>query len=132
MTQVRENAPRGDGIPETVPPLPADRRRMVASGFVLSQRLQSLPVPPHEPIHGSSRHAMKRRPPKTPAPEVNAAIPATPAPGPSVAAGSALRATFLRSLVDNLDEAVVVLGPQGEVQFVNASAERLYGIAPGG
>jgi PAS domain S-box-containing protein len=34
--------------------------------------------------------------------------------------------------VDNLDEAVVVLARNGEIQFANAAAERLYGIAPEG
>ena len=38
----------------------------------------------------------------------------------------------LRALVDNLDEAVVVLGRDGGVQFVNAAAERLYGIRSSG
>lgn len=38
----------------------------------------------------------------------------------------------LRTLVDNLDEAVVVLGREGWPQFVNAAAERLYGIDPKG
>ena len=38
----------------------------------------------------------------------------------------------LRTLVDNLDEAVVVLGREGRPQFVNAAAERLYGIDPKG
>jgi PAS domain S-box-containing protein len=34
----------------------------------------------------------------------------------------------LRSVVDNLDEAVVVLNAQGAVQFVNTVAERVYGV----
>jgi PAS domain S-box-containing protein len=38
----------------------------------------------------------------------------------------------LRALVDNLDEAVVVLGRDGGVQFANAAAERLYGIRSDG
>jgi PAS domain S-box-containing protein len=38
----------------------------------------------------------------------------------------------LRALVDHLDEAVVMLGPDGQVQFANAAAERLYGIRPEG
>jgi PAS domain S-box-containing protein len=40
----------------------------------------------------------------------------------------ALRVDMLRALVDNLDEAVVVLGRDGAVQYANAAAERLYGI----
>jgi PAS domain S-box-containing protein len=40
------------------------------------------------------------------------------------------QAEVLRALVDNLDEAVVVLDRQGQVQFANAAAERLYGIVP--
>jgi PAS domain S-box-containing protein len=78
---------------------------------------------------------MKPSSPKTSALAGNAAPPvvATPETGNAGApAGPGLREAFLRSLVDNLDEAVVVVGPEGDVQFVNASAERLYGIAPGG
>jgi len=41
-------------------------------------------------------------------------------------------AAILRALVDNLDEAVVALDRDGKVQFANAAAERLYGIATGG
>ncbi|MGC2639849.1 MAG: PAS domain S-box protein [Acidobacteriaceae bacterium] len=43
-----------------------------------------------------------------------------------------LREPILRALVDGLDEAVVVFGPDGAVQFVNDAAERLYGIVPVG
>ncbi|MGA7523999.1 MAG: PAS domain S-box protein [Acidobacteriaceae bacterium] len=39
---------------------------------------------------------------------------------------------MLRALVDNMDEAVVALARSGQVQFANAAAERLYGIAPKG
>ncbi len=42
------------------------------------------------------------------------------------------RLETLRALVDNLDDAVVVLARNGQVQFANAAAERLYGIAPQG
>jgi len=42
------------------------------------------------------------------------------------------RADVLRALVDNLDEAVVVLGKDGHVQFANAAAQRLYGVDPNG
>ena len=38
----------------------------------------------------------------------------------------------LRSVIDALDEAVVVLGAGGEIRFVNAAAERVYGIAADG
>ncbi|HVT99837.1 MAG TPA: PAS domain S-box protein [Acidobacteriaceae bacterium] len=38
----------------------------------------------------------------------------------------------MRALVDNLDEAVVVLGHEGQVQFANDAAQRLYGIDPEG
>jgi PAS domain S-box-containing protein len=38
----------------------------------------------------------------------------------------------LRALVDNLDEAVVALDREGNVQFANAAAERLFGIDPRG
>ncbi len=63
---------------------------------------------------------------------------------PAKSAGGEARATaragvavapqseVLRALVDNLDEAVVALDRQGRVQFANAAAERLYGIAPEG
>ncbi|HTX40905.1 MAG TPA: PAS domain S-box protein [Acidobacteriaceae bacterium] len=40
--------------------------------------------------------------------------------------------SLLRTLVDHLDEAVVLLAPDGQVQFANTAAERLYGIATGG
>ncbi|MGD0369388.1 MAG: PAS domain S-box protein, partial [Acidobacteriaceae bacterium] len=48
------------------------------------------------------------------------------------AASSEPRVDILRALVDNLDEAVVVLGRDGTVRFANAAAERLYGIKPQG
>ncbi|MGA8531047.1 MAG: PAS domain S-box protein, partial [Acidobacteriaceae bacterium] len=38
----------------------------------------------------------------------------------------------LRALVDHLEEALVALGRDGQVQFANAAAVRLYGIAPQG
>jgi PAS domain S-box-containing protein len=38
----------------------------------------------------------------------------------------------LRALVNNLDEAVVMLAASGEVQFANTAAERLYGIQVAG
>ena len=38
----------------------------------------------------------------------------------------------LRALVNNLDEAVVMLAASGKVQFANAAAERLYGIRADG
>ena len=47
---------------------------------------------------------------------------------PQKGADAGLRPDALRALVNNLDEAVVMLGPAGEVQFANAAAERLYGI----
>jgi PAS domain S-box-containing protein len=39
---------------------------------------------------------------------------------------------MLRTLVDQLEDAIVVLGPVGQVNFANEPAERLYGIRPGG
>ena len=53
---------------------------------------------------------------------------AAPQPNDGAVASSEPRADILRALVDNLDEAVVVLGRDGRVQFANAAAERLYGI----
>ena len=53
---------------------------------------------------------------------------AAPQPNDGDAASSEPRVDILRALVDNLDEAVVVLGRDGRVQFANAAAERLYGI----
>jgi PAS domain S-box-containing protein len=41
-------------------------------------------------------------------------------------------ADALRLLVDSLDDAVVVLGPQGGIEFANDAAVRLYGIDPHG
>lgn len=52
------------------------------------------------------------------------AQPGVPAPEPP--------AGVLRALVDNLDEAVVMLGADGSVQFANAAAQRLYRIDPQG
>jgi PAS domain S-box-containing protein len=45
---------------------------------------------------------------------------------------AAPQVVVLRTLVDHLDEAVVALDRQGAVQFANAAAVRLYGIAPDG
>jgi PAS domain S-box-containing protein len=42
---------------------------------------------------------------------------------------SSLHDNVLRAVVDNLDEAVVVLDAQGAVKFVNATAEGVYGFA---
>jgi PAS domain S-box-containing protein len=49
---------------------------------------------------------------------------------PTVAASASPepQETALRAVVDSLDEAVVVLNAQGAVQFVNATAERVYGF----
>jgi PAS domain S-box-containing protein len=44
-------------------------------------------------------------------------------------AAPALHDHVLRAVVDHLDEAVVVLDARGAVQFVNATAERDYGVA---
>jgi PAS domain S-box-containing protein len=65
-----------------------------------------------------------RNEPPTPAQSAAAA----PQPNDANAGSSEPRADILRALVDNLDEAVVVLGRDGRVQFANAAAERLYGI----
>jgi PAS domain S-box-containing protein len=54
----------------------------------------------------------------------SSAAPAAASSGPSE--------SVLRALVDNVDEALVVLGTEGEVHFANAAAERLYGIQPHG
>ena len=43
-----------------------------------------------------------------------------------------LRENVLRAVLEQLDEAVIVLDAQGAIQFTNAAAEREYGIAPGG
>ncbi|HTV83486.1 MAG TPA: PAS domain S-box protein [Acidobacteriaceae bacterium] len=53
-------------------------------------------------------------------------------PRATAAISAGPRVDVLRALVDNLDEAMVVLDRQGCVQFANAAAERLYGIAPEG
>ena len=45
---------------------------------------------------------------------------------------AATPADVLRALVDNMDEAVVALGLDGNVVFANAAAVRLYGINPQG
>lgn len=49
-------------------------------------------------------------------------------PGERAAEAREPRAEVLRALIDNLDEAVVVLGRDGGVQFANTAAERLHGI----
>jgi PAS domain S-box-containing protein len=62
-------------------------------------------------------------------------VPASVADGPgSIDAGAFPKTPIevLRALVDNLDEAVVVLSPSGVVQFANAAADRLYGVREGG
>ncbi len=46
--------------------------------------------------------------------------------------GEEPRPDALRALVDNLDEAVVMLTASGEVEFANAAAEKLYGIRVAG
>jgi PAS domain S-box-containing protein len=73
---------------------------------------------------------------KPPRPSSKSGAASDPPPGssPSASAGGAseLRAEALRALVDNLEEAVVVVGSDGRAQFVNAAAQRLYGIAPQG
>jgi len=64
---------------------------------------------------------MKARPPRNPAH-------ARPASS-DVPAGE-IPAALLRSLVDQLDEALVALGPDGDVQFANTAAASVYGIGP--
>ncbi|HEX3987102.1 MAG TPA: PAS domain S-box protein [Acidobacteriaceae bacterium] len=58
--------------------------------------------------------------------------PARSASPPQQEALAEARPETLRALVDNLDEAVVAVAPDGQVQFSSAAAERLYGIAPNG
>ena len=53
-------------------------------------------------------------------------------PAPESGIDAVLPENVLRSLVDGLDEALVVIGPGGEVQFANTAAERIYGVRPGG
>ena len=65
-------------------------------------------------------------------PEAGNAAPLPPAAEDRRGAPAELRIDILRALVDNLNEAVVVLGTEGRVQFANAVAERLYGIHPQG
>ena len=74
-----------------------------------------------------------RRPQKKAAPRGGSAKDGPPPPGRVAASGFAeTPVAVLRALVDNLDEAVVVLGRDGRVQFANAAADRLYGIREGG
>jgi PAS domain S-box-containing protein len=54
------------------------------------------------------------------------------APDAAAAPSPAMGDAALRSVIDALDEAVVVLGAGGEIRFVNAAAERVYGIAADG
>ena len=73
---------------------------------------------------------MTRRPstPKAPA----GSGPARSAPPSSAKEEVEPRPDILRALVDNLDEAVVALAADGQVEFANDAAERLYGIRRGG
>lgn len=70
----------------------------------------------------------------SPPPAPDAAAGSSSDPAPSAASdlphGSEPDARLLRTLVNSLDEAVVVLGPDGGMRFVNAAAERVYGVAP--
>ena len=66
---------------------------------------------------------MKARPPR------KSAGPQTEPPG---APATEIPVTLLRSLVDQLDEALVALGPDGTVLFANAAARRTYGVGPHG
>jgi PAS domain S-box-containing protein len=77
---------------------------------------------------------MTRRPSDKAAPvpassEVSAAIPRA---GDSAARSAEPRIDLLRALVDNLEEAVVAFGRDGQVEFANTAAQRLYGIDPQG
>jgi len=71
---------------------------------------------------------MKRRPGNTAAPPAaESPVSRMPEPGrPAVSEG------VLRSLLDHLDDAVVMLGPEGNVEFANATAEQTYGISQRG
>ncbi len=72
---------------------------------------------------------------RNPSKEGTSEVPGQASAAPTKAESQAFAATqteLMRALVDNLDEAVVVLGRDGQVQFVNAAAERLYGIDPQG
>ncbi|HEY1809001.1 MAG TPA: PAS domain S-box protein [Acidobacteriaceae bacterium] len=71
---------------------------------------------------------MTSRRPSSPTPAAGPG-PAPSAPPAPAEPGTAVRVETLRALVDNLDEAVVALRCDGHVQFANAAAERLYGIA---
>ncbi len=74
--------------------------------------------------------SMIRRPssPKVPA-ESQSAHSGSP---PSAETVAEPRVETLQALVDNLDEALVALARDGEVQFANAAAVRLYGIVARG
>jgi PAS domain S-box-containing protein len=73
-------------------------------------------------------------------PSKESAAPRPPGGGPAdpresgdrTAESAEPRSDVLRALLDNLEEAVVMLGREGDVQFANAAAERLYGIRPQG
>jgi PAS domain S-box-containing protein len=77
---------------------------------------------------------MTRRPRDKPAPtpassDGSAAIPHA---GGATARSAEPPVDVLRALVDNLEEALVALDREGQVEFANAAAQRLYGINPQG
>jgi len=74
-----------------------------------------------------SPQSMTRRPSSQKTPVGSG--PVRSAPPPSAEAIAELRTELLSALVDNLDEAVAALGPDGQVRFANTAAQRLYGIA---
>ena len=74
--------------------------------------------------------SMTRRPSSQKGPVRSGSGPGAPQPAAEVIAEPL--PAMLRALVDNLDEAVVALARDGQVQFANAAAVRLYGIASPG
>src|ERR1700761_650394 len=63
---------------------------------------------------------------------VSAPVPPSPVPASSAPVEdlSGPEPEILRAVMDNLEEAVVVFTSDGRAGFVNAPAQRLYGIAP--
>ncbi len=73
---------------------------------------------------------MKNRSPSTKSADKSGASDALARPEPAGKTGgpAAPHEDALRALVNNLDEAVVMLAASGKVEFANAAAQRLYGI----
>ena len=84
------------------------------------------------PLRGYNKgfRSMKPRRPRTTSSAASTVVEAaSPMPGALSDGSPEISPAVLRAIVDHLGEAVAVLAPDGGVQYVNAAAERLYGIS---